>query len=162
VATILGPAGFHFRWYPLAEAASAGSSVELAVVTFHGSCGIPDGPPYLPAQTQALGFTHITDGEILPFTTVDCERTKSFLAKAVAGLPQSERAEAFGRALGRILAHELYHIFANTQRHARNGVAKEAVTVADLMSENFSLEPREYERLRSGRAYSVLLNAGAL
>jgi hypothetical protein len=78
---------------------------------------------------------------------------------ALLQLPQSERAEAFGRALGRILAHELYHILANTQHHGRAGVAKESYTVADLPCADFEFEEREFELLRYGRAYSIPVRA---
>jgi hypothetical protein len=159
VGDILGHAGFRFLWYAVEDAEAAGTSAQLAVVTFRGTCDVLGPRLAGHVENQALGFTNVTDGEILPFTTIDCDRTRDFLSAALLHLPQSERAEAFGRALGRILAHELYHIFANTQHHGRAGVAKESYTVTDLLCADFELEQREFELLRSGRAYSILARA---
>lgn len=160
VEAILAPGGFRFEWRELSAAASAGTAVELAVVTFRGACDVTSPLPH-GADTRALGFTSITDGEILPFTTVDCDRTRSFLTRALLRLPGAEREMAFGRALGRILAHELYHIFAGTQRHASSGVAKEAYSVSDLMGDDFQLEQKEFELLHNSRAFTSLSVAGA-
>lgn len=161
VATILAPAGFRFRWYTVDETEAAGLSIELAVVTFRGPCDVPGSLSLDHLQAHALGFTSISNGEILPFTTIDCGRTRSFLAEALLRLPRAERAEAYGRALGRIVAHELYHIFANTQHHGRAGVAKESYTVGDLMGRDFEFDDREFELLRGSRAYSILAAAAA-
>jgi hypothetical protein len=54
-----------------------------------------------------------------------------------------------GRALGRVLAHELYHIFANTTRHAADGVGKPAYSVADLLSADFRFARREALAMRT-------------
>lgn len=163
VDSIMAPAGFHFEWHDLAEASQAGIAVELAVLTFRGSCDTPVTLLRKPTETQrALGFTASSDGEILPFTTVDCDRTRTFLAAAVLRLPADERQPAFGRALGRILAHELFHIFASTPRHASSGIAKESYTVQDLLTDDFSFEEREYEMLRNGKAHTALSLADAV
>jgi hypothetical protein len=161
VAAILAPAGFRFRWYSVRETEAAGLSIELAVVTFRGPCDVPGSLSPGQLQAHALGFTSITNGEILPFTTIDCGRTRAFLAEALLRLPRAERAEAFGRALGRVVAHELYHIFANTPHHGRTGVAKESYTVDDLMCRDFEFDDREYELLRGSRTYSILAAAAA-
>ena len=47
-----------------------------------------------------------------------------------------------GRALGRVLAHELYHIFANTTKHARAGIAKSCYTAPELLADEFHLTER--------------------
>jgi hypothetical protein len=156
VGSILAPSGIHFEWHNLASAAEVGTAVELAVVTFRGTCDVSALPQKGITSTQALGFTSVTDGEILPFTTIECDRTRNFLSSAMLRLPANERPALFGRALGRILAHELYHIFARTQRHGHTGVAKEAYTVSDLMAEEFELEEREFDMLRASPAFNML------
>src|SRR5262252_4625768 len=70
VGSILAPAGFHFEWYELTAAKMAGTSVELAVVTFRGTCDVSSLLRLSTAPPRALGFTSVTDGEILPFTTI--------------------------------------------------------------------------------------------
>jgi hypothetical protein len=161
VESILAVPGFRFEWHELSAATNAGTAVELAVITLKGTCEVPGGVTPMPVSTHTLGFTSITDGAILPFTTVDCDKTRSFLATALNRLPTSERDLAFGKALGRILAHELYHIFANTQRHGHSGVAKDTYSVSDLLAPEFELDERSCQTLRESRAYSSLVFAAS-
>jgi hypothetical protein len=160
LATVMAPSGIHFEWHDLAAASTVGTAVELAVITFRGNCDVAALPPKTLEPVRTLGFTHVSDGEILPFATIDCERTRNFLVHSISRLPVQERQLAFGRALGRILAHELYHIFANTQHHAQGGIAKEAYTVADLLAGSFELDQHEFDLLRASRAYNSLWVAG--
>ena len=161
VELILSAPGFHFEWHELSNATAAGTAIELAVVTLRGTCEVPGSVIPIAVSTHTLGFTSISDGAILPFTTVDCDKTRSFLANALSRLPAAERDVTFGKALGRILAHELYHVFANTQRHGHSGVAKDTYTVSDLVAPEFELDDRSCQTLRESRAYSSLAFAAA-
>jgi hypothetical protein len=158
VASILAPVGFRFEWQDISAAQTARPAVELAVVTFRGVCDAATmswrEPGNVPAR--ALGYTSVTDGEVLPFATVDCDRTRSFLSDGLLHFPVPERPAAMGRALGRILAHELFHIFARTQRHGSAGVAKESYSVHDLLADDFELAERECDILRGSPAHNVL------
>jgi hypothetical protein len=66
----------------------------------------------------------VSDGAILPFSDVDCDRIRSFVRQGLMAKDRDDREEAFGRSVGRVLAHDLYHIFANTARHGSWGVGK--------------------------------------
>ena len=162
VANILAPVGFRFEWHDISASQTVGAAVELAVVTFRGACDVPVIPSRISPNTpaQALGFTSVTDGEVLPFATIDCDRTRTFLSYALVHLPLNGRSAALGRALGRILAHELVHIFAKTQSHGHAGVAKEAYSVNDLLADEFELDERDCDVLRASPAYNVLTEAG--
>lgn len=157
VEAIMAPIGLRFDWRDLAAERRNESSAELAVVTFQGRCDpsttVTAGPIKL---SGALGWTHISDGEILPFTDVACDRIREFVHRSLGMVPVNEREGAYGRALGRVLAHELYHIFGNTKRHASEGVAKESYTVQDLLTEEFQFEAKESRLLRTGRPPSPL------
>jgi hypothetical protein len=161
VAAILAPVGFRFEWHDISSAPSIATAVELAVVTFRGVCDVP------PMQTrslestsvQTLGFTSITDGEVLPFATLDCDRARVFLFAGISRLPAGDRPTALGRALGRILAHELFHILARTQAHGHAGVAKQSYSVGDLLAGKFELDEPECNLLRASPAYNVLTEA---
>lgn len=150
VEAIMAPIGLRFEWRNLASVRGYEVSAELAVVTFKGRCDTAG----LVARGKfegALGWTHVSDGEILPFTDVGCDRVREFVQRALITVNQAERETTYGRALGRVLAHELYHIFANTARHGSWGVAKECYTVQDLLSEDFQFQEKESRLLRSGR-----------
>src|ERR1035438_8030819 len=67
--------------------------------------------------------------------------------------PQSaeDREEKYGRPLGRVLAHELYHIFADTMCHGSNGVAKKSYGGQDLLSNAFRFQSKD-SRVELGSA----------
>ena len=145
--SIMAPIGLQFEWRPLANSSSE-AAAELAVVSFKGRC---DSTGLSPHSTNpgALGWTHISDGVILPFTDLDCGGLRAFLGEQLLALAREDRDGALGRALGRVLAHELYHIFANTTQHAADGVGKPAYSVGELLSAGFRFAKREALAMRS-------------
>jgi hypothetical protein len=148
VETIMAPLGMHFEWRSLASVRGTEVAAELAVITFKGRCDIAGLLPHS-EPLGALGWTHVSDGVILPFSDVDCDRIRVFVQRDLLLLKAEEREEAFGRAVGRVLAHELYHIFANTAHHASEGIAKSAYTVQELLCDEFQFEEHEAFALRS-------------
>ena len=64
--------------------------------------------------------------------------------------PIPRRQVRYGRALGRVLAHELYHIFAHT-RTTRLGACQEAYSVGDLLNDVFQFQEKESRLLRENR-----------
>ena len=150
VESIMAPIGLRFEWRDLAGVRGHEVSAELAVITFQGRCNTV-GMTAQSKSSGALGWTHMSDGEILPFTDVSCDRVRDFVQRQLVVLHPDERTALYGRALGRVLAHELYHIFANTTRHASWGVAKECYTVQDLLADDFQFHEKESRLLRTNR-----------
>jgi hypothetical protein len=74
-----------------------------------------------------------------------------FIQKQLLYLRSADRETAYGRALGRVVAHELYHIFANTLHHGSDGVGKSAYTVQELLNDEFRFEDREGDALRTAK-----------
>src|SRR5207248_11156110 len=97
--------------------------------------------------SAALGRTHVTDGQVLPFSEVNCDRIRAFLSQALIPLAPQDRNEAFGRAVARVLAHELYHIITRTAHHGSSGVARAAYTVPELMAGDFYFEKADLRAL---------------
>lgn len=150
---IMLPAGLHFDWLPLTEAGGRVSS-QLAVIHFKGQCDTENLRPEW-GYPGPLGWTHISDGEILPFIDVNCEGVRLFVQRNLIGLPVPSRELVYGRAIARVLAHKLYHFLANTKGHAGGGLAKAAYSAEELMSQTFRFGRKEYESLRSHRANLV-------
>ena len=157
VQSIMAPMGLKFRWLDLAGSDGKQVSVELAVIDFKGRCDVGGLTPR-DSNPGPLGWTHISDKVILPFADVDCSAVRTFIQKELLQGPAVVRAHAFGRALGRVLAHELYHIFANTTRHGSDGVGREFYTARDLLSADFQFQARESEALINGKAHAALAN----
>ena len=138
VGVILSPMAAHFEWRSLDAVSPGDSAQDLAVAKIKGKCN-PEAPPLFLAP-GSLGFTHVSDGVVLPFCEVDCDRIRSYLGVALSRLEATDRAVDFGRAVGRVLAHEFYHIFAHTREHELGGLGKPNVSVRELMAAKFRLE----------------------
>jgi hypothetical protein len=136
VNSLMSPMGLRFDWQALSDFRSETVSTSVAVAHFEGRCDVT-GLVMRENQPGSLGWTEISDGTILPFTHVDCERVRTFLQTTLLGFHAQDRERAYGRALGRILAHELYHVFADTPKHASRGIAKENFGVNDLLTADF-------------------------
>lgn len=160
VESIMEPAGLHFEWRSLSGVQGSEVSVELAVLTFQGRCNIDNLGPRS-SHNGPLGWTHVSDGVILPFSEVDCDGVRKFVQGGLLSARPAERLTAYGRALGRVLAHELFHIFADTKHHGSCGVAKEAYTVQDLLSPDFHFQEMESNALRTSKVHTLLENAVA-
>jgi hypothetical protein len=61
-----------------------------------------------------------------------------------------------------VLAHELYHIFANTTRHGSDGVGREYYNADDLLTADFQFEARESAALKNSKARMALTNAAEI
>jgi cytochrome c553 len=137
VASLMSPNGLRFEWKSLP---SNGQSAwtELAIVKFSGRCEV------LPFATNShsdrrLGWTHMSDGVVLPFAEVDCDAIQAYLLKDMALLLAPSREKVFGRAIGRVVTHELLHIFAQTAAHSDHGVDHPTLTVSELMADRSDL-----------------------
>lgn len=126
----------------------------LVVARFYGHCEtITSENKEDTAPT--LGFTHVSDGQVIPFMEIDCDRVSRALGKAKTAEPAAQREHRMGRALARVLAHEIYHILAETRDHARSGLAKVELSERDLTCEWMSFEKADLERIRAKVANSM-------
>ncbi len=146
---IMNPAGRPVRWRPVAASAHE-VSAELAVVKFIGRCD-PSREGRSAGPVGALGWTHISDGVILPFTDISCDAVRNLTQARLYRESPRKRDEAYGRALARVLAHELYHIFARTTHHESCGVGRAAYTAAELLAPEFRFEAKEAKAMRNSQ-----------
>jgi len=153
--TIMGPLGLRFEWRSLESANGHDASAELMVVRFKGECQT-EWLPSLTTHSGALGWTHVSDGQILPFAGVDCDRIRDLIDHTLAVSLPPERSRMLGRAMARVLAHELYHFLFNTPRHASSGIAKSAYSAGELTSEHLSFDDVELRLLRQDKLHSFL------
>jgi len=145
---IMGRLGIDLTWRELSAATGSEVSVQLAVVRFLGRCEVTALRPHR-EQPGALGWTHESDGVILPFGSVDCDRIRSFLQADLVSFAADQRELIYGRAIGRVLAHELYHIFTKSRHHSPDGVGKAAYATRDLLAGRFVFDAAESTELRN-------------
>jgi hypothetical protein len=72
------------------------------------------------------------------------------VGSAIAGGNQLGGNVLLGRAMGRVLAHELYQIVADTSVHGRDGVAQAAFTSRQLTSGPLELGASEVVAVQNG------------
>ncbi len=132
----------------------SGEFDNIVVVNFAGNCAVESNGWSVPPASEArsLATTAISDGHVLPFVRVDCDRTLRMISPGLTNLPPAARNRAFGKALGRVVAHELYHVLANSIAHQRSGVSKPCFRPADLLAESFHFDEESVARMQPSHA----------
>jgi hypothetical protein len=113
----------------------------IAVGSFDGVCSARNLPDRsLDGHGNVLAHTAVANGRVLPFFRVDCTSVLRILAPALRPLDETSREELLGRALGRVIAHEIYHVMARTTEHHATGIGKAFFALADLTGEGVAFE----------------------
>jgi len=128
---LMRPSGVELSWRSLDEISSKDSFPSVVVVTFHGTCQTKPIAPPLPTDPVALAYAHVSNGTVIPFADVECDRVRSSLTST----PGARSDLLFGRALGRVLAHELHHIIGQTRAHTQQGVSRKSLSARDLIAD---------------------------
>ena len=144
LTTLMEPSAVRPVWHDRRDITQADSFHSLVMVNFHGRCRAE--PAAAPAGgDQPLGWTHVVDGRVLPFTDVECDRVRASIHSANGMRQPSDLV--LGRALARVLAHELYHVLSRTSTHARAGLAKRSLSGLELSSDRLDLDPSDMNRV---------------
>src|SRR5215471_14061421 len=153
VDDLLRPSGIVVNWRLTNQA--AGETYDgLVVLEFTGVCRAdPSTAAASEGESLALGSTRIRQGRVLPFSEIRCDEVR----KALAFLPRrasgEQRQAALGRAMARVVAHELYHVLARTATHAGHGLAKARHPMEDLVSNRaIEFQALDAEAMRKGLA----------
>jgi hypothetical protein len=149
VQRIFAPAGIQVRWKTIRTASEEVFDNLLIVAELVGKCRRDHLLPNT-ARGSPLGMTHVSLGEIIPFCLVDCDTTRELLELTAAPMPCFQYEYMLGRALGRVFAHELYHILGNTRSHSQEGVAKARFTSQELLGAEMRLDDRALQLIRAG------------
>jgi hypothetical protein len=146
VSSLMRSAGYRVEW------GGESRSPFLAVVELTGTCALSAGYPVHDTPVSAgaaLASTNVTDGQVLPFATVNCAALTRALSSVLVHSAAAQRDYYYGRALGRVIAHELYHILMRTADHSKNGVSRSCFSTADLVSERFEFEGTALAQMRA-------------
>jgi hypothetical protein len=151
---IVGKAGVRLA-FRLRHEAAQDSYAELIFFKMSGRCEM-DSFPALLDERGPLAFTFTTDGRILPFGEVKCDRLRESIKTVMSGSDYKQGNQLLGRAMGRVLAHELYHIIARTKGHGKGGVAKESLSAHQLIADKLDLADHDCAFIRSGSGKKFL------
>ena len=148
LSSVLDTAGIRLSLRDLKEATGLDEAGGLVVVRFRGACKIDSLPGPTAEAGVSLASTYSSDGDLLPFADVACDRVRDAVKRALQGGQYSRAESLYGRALARVLAHELYHILGKTAKHANGGVARAALSGRDLIADKLSFHPEDVHRMK--------------
>ena len=150
--SLMRTAGYSVEWRNAKSRRAGEDAADLVFVELSGVCAAPMNPvPGAPAPDDnqpSLASTAVEDGVVLPFSRIDCAALTRTLSAMFAHEPPARRTYLYGRAMGRLLAHELYHVLAQTRDHAAAGIGKPCFTASDLVTDRFEFESVALARLR--------------
>lgn len=137
---LLQPAGVSLAWRKVSASKGDEAFSKVFIVKLKGSCNaaslrampVSEMEPFV--TSVKLAATRVADGEVKPFAEVECDT----LRKGIGRVPWRQRAAAFAQAVGRVIAHELYHFLLNTTTHASEGLAQSVIRFEDLSHSAFT------------------------
>lgn len=150
---LLEPAGYTLAWRRLPNAVGEVVDVPLVVLELRGTCQAPRrGDELAPLlNPSSLASTSVVNGDVLPFSWLECGTLSRMLAPALTATG-SRRDYLYGRAMGRLIAHELFHILTHTRGHDAGGVAKPYFSAQDILAERFEFEASTLARFQEPAA----------
>jgi hypothetical protein len=103
----------------------------LVVLELRGVCTAGS----VPGKSGPLASTALSNGQVIPFASVDCTALSGVLASALAAEAPARGDFLYGRAMARLVAHELYHVLAKTTSHTPTGLTRACLHAKDLLQQ---------------------------
>ncbi|MGC4050527.1 MAG: hypothetical protein QM757_14215 [Paludibaculum sp.] len=139
-------AGLQLQWTFSQDEAAQETYDRVISLRLMGRC-VPLRPE--PSRnSRALGFTHISDGTVLPFVEISCDTVLRVMGNGSSHVTPYFPPSEFGRALGRVLVHEMLHVLTVSSEHDREGLTKPAFNRTDLTLGCPRLADAALQRLR--------------
>jgi hypothetical protein len=133
IGRIFASTRLRIDWVSREEAGLGFEAADIVVVRFRGHCRATAMPPGPPDELGPLAWTHISDGRVLPFSEVECERVARAAQSALAGGERVRAQQMVGRALGRVVGHELLHILLQRKPHSAKSIFRRGLTPRQLV-----------------------------
>jgi len=142
----LAAAGTDLVWRQLGESGREESFDRLVVLRFRGNC--KGSPSLADRRSLPLGLTHVSNGQVLPFVEIDCQRVLAAIEGGPGQSPFGQSHATVGRALGRVAAHEIHHVLTASGAHDVDGLMKSAFDWRDLRGPELSFSAESLRRLK--------------
>lgn len=125
---------------------------DLVMFKMAGRCDATPVPlEALSDERGPLAMAYSSDGQILPFGEIRCDRVRQSLQRSIGrGTPSGRDRSAYGAALAKVMAHEIYHMLTHDPRHTQKGVTKEALSSHELLDREMSLPDKALSEIRRG------------
>ncbi len=143
--SVMKGSGLSFDWRTRGQ--TKGESFDnLVVVRFKGKC-VLEPVAYLYDERGPLAFTYSSGDDVLPFSEVSCDRVVTAARSAMTGGDFAHADLLLGRALGRVVAHELVHMLSKSAEHGREGVTRPALSGLQLISPEMHISAADLDRI---------------
>lgn len=123
-------------------------SERAAVVHFSKGCAPPVAIRRREAEVKALAHVHQAGKRVLDLVEVNCRNVSEYISTAITTSDLGRLDMLYGRALARVVSHELLHWMLNERNHTKSRLFCPHVQAHDLIAEGVTLEHGEIARLR--------------
>jgi len=154
---LMAESGYTISWRDLGDSNRDAGDASVAVIELHGICQAPQSGLAVKdlAPGASLASTAVADGKVLPYSWLDCDNLASLLAPVLLSDAPDKRSALYGRAMGRLVAHELFHALVQTREHDGGGIAKRSFSAQDVLGEHFEFEAASLEKLRDSASNAL-------
>jgi len=127
---------------------------QLVVFKMKGACSMVAMPiGALSDERGPLAMTYASDGELLHFGEVECDRVRQSLQRVLGkGYPE-KRQTALGMALGMVMAHEMYHMMANAKGHTADGITKHSLSAEEMLAGRLPIPDAARKAVQHGAGF---------
>jgi hypothetical protein len=150
---LLEPAGIAVEVMLKSEMPVSPQFSELVVFEMKGLCSMNAAPVVWGrslSERGPLAFAYLSNGEILHFGEVECDRVRLCLQRVTGGGSPEQHQAQYGAALAIVVAHEIYHMMAGSKQHTKDGLTKESLSARELLDGALSIPLVVRETLRLG------------
>jgi hypothetical protein len=151
--TLFSPSGLKIDLRLKSELPPGSEFNQLVVFKMKGACSmLPMPVGALSDERGPLAMTYSSDGELLHFGEVECDRVRQSLQRVLGkGYPEKRQA-ALGMALGVVMAHEMYHMMANAKGHTGQGITKHSLSAEEMLAGELSIPDMARKAVQRGLA----------
>lgn len=146
IDSIFAPSGVWLTWRTLEQATRENYEGDLVILRLADSARLQregESPGGMP-----LGFAHTSGDMVLPFCTVLADRVQKSIARYVREEDALRSSLLFGRALGRVASHELFHVLAGTAHHGSQGITRPILSSQELILGQFTFSQQDQKALQ--------------
>lgn len=144
--TLIGDETAKLEWHDRSSFEGQPTFSTIVVLNFLGTCDPRSEVAFSGRMDSWLARMRVFDGVVLPFGDVNCDLIRALMNSSMSGHGAKQSDKAFGGALARVLAHELYHFLTQSTEHAAQGLEKAAFSRSDLV-DGLRLDRQELGRL---------------
>jgi hypothetical protein len=159
LTALLAPAGIVTDVAIKSDLAPNAQFAELVVFKMKGSCTMDTQAEPIGAvldERGPLAMAYASDGEVLHFGEVECDHIRHSLERILGVAASLKNQTAMGRAMAKVIAHEIYHMLGNAKEHTHKGLTKTSLSADELLDGSLKLPAAALSVLDKSRAVAEL------